>query len=314
MLRPVHSRSQRLRGLGLLGLLGLGLLAADGGTSWAKPATGTRPDDVRCDAKGCSLSACMTQAALENPLLILDGARVVPWYVDGRSQGFKLFAVRAGSVPAQAGVQNGDVLVGLNGRPVLDPASAQAAWDAAGQSPELHLSFLHSGQPVERTLRLDRKRRPQQQCPPMPALSDRKTDAAPSPARSQSPATSTASMDSALQNIRCQGSRCTLPRSTLDRVLADQTLILGSARVVPKVQEGVVRGFALYGLRRASLFDRLGFQNGDVVHTVAGQTLDSPEAALNVYTSVRSAGQIVVDFERAGSKQTRTVVIEDSAH
>lgn len=273
----------------------------------AEPAA--KPDrfDVSCDAQGCRLGSCLTQVAIDDPSQLVGTLRIVPWFVDGQSRGFKLFAVRAGSLPAQLGVQNGDVVRGLNGLPVQDPATAQTAWEAARNSPHWRLSLQRGDQTIERTLHLDRGPRPTAGCPKGTLLAGQATARSPRPA---AVSTGQADRGERLAAIRCQGARCTLPRSTLDWMLADQSLLMRSARLIPKTDQGKVRGFALYGIRPASLFDRLGLKNGDLLLRIADQSLDNPEAALVAYTHVRSAEQILVEIERAGSKQTRIYVIE----
>ncbi len=290
-----------------MGLFSIGIAMAVSDGARAEPAAKSGLGDVSCDAQGCRLGSCLTQAAIDDPSQLIGMLRVVPWFVDGQSRGFKLFAVRAGSLPAQLGVQNGDVFRGLNGLPVQDPATAQAAWEAARNSPLWRLSLQRGEQTIERTLHLDRGPRPAAGCPKGALLQGPATARSPRPTAAS---TGQAEQGARLATIHCQGARCTLPRSTLDWMLADQSLLMRSVRLIPKTDQGQVRGFALYGIRPASLFDRLGLKNGDLLLRIAEQSLDNPEAALVAYTHVRSADQIPVEIERAGSKQTRTYVIE----
>lgn len=301
----------RRQGISLTLALGAWLLGC-GGVAWAKTAPASPPGSVPCDAQGCRLGVCLTQQALREPATLLATLRVVPWFVDGQSQGFKLFAIKPDSLVAQLGVQNGDVLRSLNGLPVTDPATAQTAWQAAQNSPILRLSFLRQGQTIERTIQLDQRPPRAKECPDTKLASDAASTSPPlRPSPDSSPA-SEADQTALLRSIRCQGPRCTLPRSTLDKLFADQSLLLRSGRLLPKTREGKVLGFALAGIRPSSLFDRLGLRNGDLILRIADQTLDSPESALAVYATVRSAPQISVEIERGGAKQTRTYVIEGS--
>ncbi len=65
---------------------------------------------------------------LANPMAIMQGARLVPVVKDGKAAGFKLYAVRPGSVYAMLGLNNGDTLQTING---TDITSADKALDAS---------------------------------------------------------------------------------------------------------------------------------------------------------------------------------------
>ncbi len=278
----------------------------------AEPTVPVAGSGVRCDAQGCTLGACVTHALLTEPATLLRDLRVIPRLVDGQTRGFKLFAIRPGSLAAQLGAQNGDVLASLNGLRLDDPATAQAAWDAAQTKDQWVVSLLRADQPMDRVLRLQRSTvRPTGCPPPSQSLAPDPHGASPRSVPASSSA-SGAQLTSVLRGIRCQGDTCTLPRSTLDAVLADSSLLMRSARAVPAQRDGKVRGFALFGIRPGTLFDRLGLRNGDVITGMAGRSLDSPEAALELYASLRSAKQLAIDIERSGRPQTRTYHIESS--
>ena len=55
---------------------------------------------------------------------ILTQARAVPNFENGAPAGYKLFQIVPGSIYDKLGLQNGDVIAGLNGSPVNDPGKA----------------------------------------------------------------------------------------------------------------------------------------------------------------------------------------------
>lgn len=55
---------------------------------------------------------------------ILTQARAVPNFENGVASGYKLFQIVPGSIYDKLGLQNGDVIAGLNGQPINDPAKA----------------------------------------------------------------------------------------------------------------------------------------------------------------------------------------------
>ena len=54
--------------------------------------------------------------------------RVVPNFTDGQADGFKVFAIRPGSLFAKIGLQNGDVLKRVNGIELQGPEQAFEAY------------------------------------------------------------------------------------------------------------------------------------------------------------------------------------------
>jgi general secretion pathway protein C len=55
---------------------------------------------------------------------VLTQARAVPNFENGQPAGYKLFQIVPGSIYDKLGLQNGDVIAGLNGAPVNDPGKA----------------------------------------------------------------------------------------------------------------------------------------------------------------------------------------------
>ena len=51
-------------------------------------------------------------------------ARAVPYFQDGKTVGFRVFAIKAGSVFEKIGLQNGDVIQRVNGVELTDPTKA----------------------------------------------------------------------------------------------------------------------------------------------------------------------------------------------
>jgi general secretion pathway protein C len=110
--------------------------------------------------------------------------------------------------------------------------------------------------------------------------------------------------------IRCDGQRCTIKREVIDRVLSDTTSLATAARFVPSIRDGRPNGFKLYAIRPTSIFARLGFQNGDTIKAINGNSMDSPDKALEVYTKLRHADRLSIDVERRGELVILEIVIQ----
>ncbi|HKP60499.1 MAG TPA: type II secretion system protein GspC [Polyangiales bacterium] len=93
-------------------------------------------------------------------------------------------------------------------------------------------------------------------------------------------------------------------RSLVDKLLSNQAELMRSARVVPHEENGRVVGVKLYGIRRSSLLGKLGIQNGDMLRTINGFDMSSPDSALEAYAKLRSANNLSVAVVRRGAAVT----------
>lgn len=88
---------------------------------------------------------------------------------------------------------------------------------------------------------------------------------------------------------------------TIDPALLEDAAWVGrQARVVPGYDNGSFSGFKLFAIRPGSLWARLGLKNGDLVRAANGRRLDSPQAALEVWSTALKTG-VVLDISRRGA-------------
>jgi general secretion pathway protein C len=76
---------------------------------------------------------------------ILTQARAVPNFGNGVAAGYKLFQIVPGSIYDKLGLQNGDVISGLNGSPINDPAKAFEMLSELKTSNHLELQVKKDG-------------------------------------------------------------------------------------------------------------------------------------------------------------------------
>lgn len=277
------------------------------------PALG--PSELRCDAAGCKVGPCLVRSFLADPILHAGGLRVVPQTEKGTAIGFKLYRVQPGSFPAQLGLQNNDLLRSINGKKLVDPAAALDIFEEAKRAPKVVLTLLRSGQEVERTIELDHRPLREGECAqsaPPAATAQGPTPVSPKAATAAAkPALSDDELlRRMLKDIVCKGSHCVLKNGVVDRVLENQALLLRSCRVVPLMSDGKVTGLKLFAIRNGSLFHVLGLRNGDLLQTVGGYDLKSPETALEAYIALRKQSNVAVVVERAGHPLTLTYKLE----
>jgi general secretion pathway protein C len=101
-----------------------------------------------------------------------------------------------------------------------------------------------------------------------------------------------------------------IQRGLVDKVLANQGSLMKSARVIPHEENGRVIGVKLYGIRRNSLLGRLGVRNGDMLRTINGFDMTSPDTALEAYSRLRSADKLTLAVKRQNKEMTIDYNIE----
>jgi general secretion pathway protein C len=101
-----------------------------------------------------------------------------------------------------------------------------------------------------------------------------------------------------------------IQRSIVDKVLANQGSIMKTARVIPHEENGRVVGLKLYGIRRTSLLGRLGIRNGDMLRTINGFDMTSPDTALEAYSRLRTADALTLAVKRQNKEMTIEYAIQ----
>ncbi len=95
--------------------------------------------------------------------------------------------------------------------------------------------------------------------------------------------------------------RVLLPRELASWMLdREASAPLRSVRAVPESRFGEVVGVRLLRTPSGSSLQRLGFEAGDVLETVNGYEVASPDRALEAYAKLRTADRYVAVVERRG--------------
>ena len=75
-------------------------------------------------------------------------------------------------------------------------------------------------------------------------------------------------------------------RGTVDSLLNNMSALSRAARIVPELKDGRAAGFRLFSVRPDGPFAMIGLQNGDVISSINGLEMNSPDQALMIYTKL----------------------------
>ncbi len=119
------------------------------------PTTPADPDDEmaqavangvkKIDDNNFEISRGLVDKVLSNPMAVAKGARVVPSVKDGKANGFKLYAIRPGSVYAQLGLANGDTIHAINGFDLTSPDKALEVYTKVKEATSLTVAVTRRG-------------------------------------------------------------------------------------------------------------------------------------------------------------------------
>ena len=127
-------------------------------------------------------------------------------------------------------------------------------------------------------------------------------------ARGRNAGLTDAELDDGIEKV--SDTKFNIQRSLVDKALANQGSLMKAARVIPHDENGRVVGVKLYGIRRTSLLGRLGVRNGDMLRTINGFDMTSPDTALQAYSVLRTANKLTLAIKRQNNEMTIEYNIE----
>jgi type II secretory pathway component PulC len=305
---------QLVRGLGL----SLTILAS---VARAEPSSLQRPpdlraDEARCGDLGCVLGECVTRNLNQAPDWLWTRARLVPNFRDGQTVGFRLYAVRPGSLVARMGIANGDTLLAVNDQRLTSAElllqAVMRAKEATSRRSLLTLQLVRGGVTLRREVLMDAASL-RADCPAASGgvdsgdgsgLSPRATDpAVPDPVTEEV-------LKDAERSIQCGPKGCTLPRRLIQKMLDQPQVLASGARVVPQLKNQSVVGMKVLLAKPGSLLERLGLVNGDTVLRIDGYSLSSVKQAHKALTNLRTRTSFVVVVDRQGTQRALRYLVQ----
>ena len=113
--------------------------------------------------------------------------------------------------------------------------------------------------------------------------------------------TSSGASSGSSDSVTVDGDSFNVPEQELTDALANLPRLLSEARAVPYFRNGKSIGMRLFAIRRGSLYEKVGLQNGDILKSVNGQDVGDPAEALKLFEMLKNERSIKVQVERAGA-------------
>ncbi|MCK7479748.1 MAG: PDZ domain-containing protein [Candidatus Moduliflexus flocculans] len=86
--------------------------------------------------------------------------------------------------------------------------------------------------------------------------------------------------------------------------------LLGSARVVPYYRGGQPYGFRVSDVAEGAKVYELGMRTGDIIKSINGVPIRTPQDALNAYQELQSNTNVQMEIERQGTTTTVSVPLK----
>jgi type II secretion system protein C len=86
---------------------------------------------------------------MQNPAQLFAQMRALPHFANGKTDGFSISNVAAGSVFEQLGLRDGDLLTEINGQPVTNPMQAMGLMQSVQTASSIDLTLNRNGTPTK---------------------------------------------------------------------------------------------------------------------------------------------------------------------
>ena len=100
------------------------------------------------------------------------------------------------------------------------------------------------------------------------------------------------------------GDTVTVARSDIQASLKNINKLLTQARIRPHLKDGKADGFVLSYIKANSFFTKLGLKRGDIIKSINGKQINTPEDAFSFYQALESGEPLSMELNRGGKPKT----------
>lgn len=101
-----------------------------------------------------------------------------------------------------------------------------------------------------------------------------------------------------------EGSSYKISKDFVRESMNDLAKIMSTMRIRPYVKDGKPQGFQISQLKEGSLLKTMGFQDEDILKSVNGQDIRSPEDAMKLYNSLKDSNYFSISILRKNQPMT----------
>lgn len=101
-----------------------------------------------------------------------------------------------------------------------------------------------------------------------------------------------------------------IAQAELQGSINDLNQLMTQVRIRPYFRGGKPEGLIVSQIQGDSIFEKLGLMNGDIIASVNGKQMSSPEEAFQLYNSLNSGSQVSIEITRRGQKKMLTYDIQ----
>ena len=101
-----------------------------------------------------------------------------------------------------------------------------------------------------------------------------------------------------------------IAQDELQGSINDLNQLMTQVRIRPYFRQGKPEGLIVSQIQADSIFEKLGLMNGDIIASVNGNQMSSPEEAFQLYNSLNSGSQVSIEITRRGQKKLFTYDIQ----
>ncbi len=95
-----------------------------------------------------------------------------------------------------------------------------------------------------------------------------------------------------------------IPKEEFEKSMSNLGPLLTQARVVPNFKNGQIDGYKIFAIKPDSVYMSIGMQNGDVIQSINGVAIDSPEKALQLFQSLKTEKNFTINISRNDQPMT----------